>query len=96
MQRYEFKECAPCAAKLGSPELCAACIHNRNVIESLQPRSKYSKKQMRARAYNVGWQQGRQTGYWIAVGLFALSWAVVFIAHAFNHLPLSGYLIWQL
>lgn len=62
--RYEFKECAPCAAKPGSPELCAACIHNRNVIEALQPHSKYSKKKMRARAFNVGYYMGRRTGIW--------------------------------
>lgn len=32
----EFKECAECAAKSGSPTLCASCLHNRRVIGEFQ------------------------------------------------------------
>jgi len=32
----DFKECPECAAKPGSPVLCAACLHNREVISQLQ------------------------------------------------------------
>ena len=28
----EFMECSACAAKPGSPTLCASCLHNRRVI----------------------------------------------------------------
>ena len=28
-----FQECAECAAKPGSPELCNSCLHNRRIIE---------------------------------------------------------------
>lgn len=31
-----FKECASCAAKPGSPSLCAACLHNRATINQLR------------------------------------------------------------
>lgn len=31
----EFKECTACAAKLGTPTLCAGCIHNRAIIATL-------------------------------------------------------------
>lgn len=31
----EFKECASCAAKPGCPTLCAACLHNRQVVATL-------------------------------------------------------------
>ena len=31
----EFMECAVCAAKPGSPTLCASCLHNRTVISAL-------------------------------------------------------------
>jgi len=32
----EFAECAACAAKSGSPTLCAACLHNRTAINRLR------------------------------------------------------------
>lgn len=32
----EFAECASCAAKAGSPSLCSACLHNREVIDQLR------------------------------------------------------------
>lgn len=32
----EFKECAACAAKPGSPQLCASCLSNRKVIEAFK------------------------------------------------------------
>ena len=31
-----FKECPICAAKPGTPILCASCLHNRYVIEKLK------------------------------------------------------------
>ena len=31
----EFMECEACAAKPGAPTLCAACIHNRDLIARL-------------------------------------------------------------
>lgn len=31
----EFRECAACAAKPGSPTLCPSCLHNRAVIRCL-------------------------------------------------------------
>lgn len=34
--KLEYKECAECAAKPGSPPLCAACLHNRTMIDRLQ------------------------------------------------------------
>ncbi len=32
----EFVECATCAAKPGSPALCASCVSNRRLIYKLQ------------------------------------------------------------
>lgn len=32
----EFKECASCAKKAGSPTLCESCLHNRRVVNELQ------------------------------------------------------------
>lgn len=32
----QFKECATCAAKTGSPTLCQACLYNRALVNSLQ------------------------------------------------------------
>ena len=31
----EFKECASCRAKPGSPTLCESCLHNRTTINVL-------------------------------------------------------------
>lgn len=31
-----FQECAACAAKPGSPALCAACLHNRTTISKYE------------------------------------------------------------
>ena len=36
MKNPDFKECDECAAKPGSPYLCAGCINNRSVIEYLK------------------------------------------------------------
>ena len=33
--RYYFVECVACAAKPGSPGLCAPCLHNRSAISNL-------------------------------------------------------------
>ncbi len=33
--RAQFRECAECAAKSGSPSLCAACLHNRGIADEL-------------------------------------------------------------
>jgi len=33
-----FRECATCAAKMGSPILCESCIANRKYIEELEAR----------------------------------------------------------
>jgi hypothetical protein len=33
--RATFMECAECAAKPGSPSLCAACLHNRGIADEL-------------------------------------------------------------
>ncbi len=35
MSRFEFQECSTCAKKLGSPELCKSCLHNRTLIDKL-------------------------------------------------------------
>lgn len=32
----EFRECDTCAAKPGSPYLCAGCLNNRNTINKLE------------------------------------------------------------
>lgn len=32
----DFMECAACAAKPGSPPLCASCLHNRARLEELR------------------------------------------------------------
>ncbi len=32
---FSFKECASCAAKPGSPELCGSCLHNRTALSRL-------------------------------------------------------------
>ncbi len=32
---HEFRECAACAAKPGSPTLCDACLHNRGALSRL-------------------------------------------------------------
>ncbi len=31
-----YRECAACASKPGAPQLCAACLHNRALVEALQ------------------------------------------------------------
>lgn len=35
MANLEFKECDTCAAKPGSPPLCAGCLNNRQVIYAM-------------------------------------------------------------
>lgn len=35
MITVDFKECAACAAKPGSPTLCPSCLHNRTTIDRL-------------------------------------------------------------
>jgi len=32
----DFAECLSCAAKPGSPTLCAPCLHNRRLVGELQ------------------------------------------------------------
>ena len=36
MNEWDSKECAACWAKPGSPTLCDACLHNRNVASRLR------------------------------------------------------------
>jgi hypothetical protein len=33
--RVNFKECASCAAKSGSPILCESCLANRKIVSDL-------------------------------------------------------------
>ncbi len=40
----DFKECASCAAKPGSPQLCGACLHNRALVSALQSALRASEK----------------------------------------------------
>lgn len=35
-ERFEFVECDACAAKPGSPSLCAGCLANRHVVSNLR------------------------------------------------------------
>lgn len=37
---FEFRECASCDAKPGSPALCEACLHNRKLVTDLNRRIK--------------------------------------------------------
>lgn len=37
-REWQFKECATCAAKPGSPTLCAGCLHNRTTIDRYNAR----------------------------------------------------------
>ena len=41
----EFKECAACAVKPGSPTLCEACLHNRSTIDKLLSLVKISEEE---------------------------------------------------
>lgn len=36
MTDEDYKECADCASKPGSPTLCESCLHNRRVVGELQ------------------------------------------------------------
>jgi hypothetical protein len=45
----EFWECESCRGKSGSPLLCGACLHNRNLISQLQPDPKQAVLDDRAR-----------------------------------------------
>lgn len=36
----EFLECDTCRVKLGIPDLCRVCLHNRSLIETLKSRIK--------------------------------------------------------
>lgn len=36
LYNLNFVECSTCATKPGSPILCDACLHNRQVIETLK------------------------------------------------------------
>lgn len=38
--KLQFKECAECEKKPGSPPLCASCLHNRAIISDLQEEPK--------------------------------------------------------
>ncbi len=33
--KYDFMECKECAAKPGSPQLCEACLRNRDSLSKL-------------------------------------------------------------
>ena len=33
--RRQFQECENCAAKPGMPQLCPACLHNREIVSDL-------------------------------------------------------------
>lgn len=49
-----FKECAACAAKPGSPTLCEACIHNRDLISSMGPGIKGLNKTVKEQRETIG------------------------------------------
>ncbi len=38
MLEGSFEECLACRVKLGSPLLCVTCLHNRNLIATLEER----------------------------------------------------------
>ena len=40
----DFMECAACAAKSGSPQLCAACLHNRAELAKVRAKSEERRK----------------------------------------------------
>lgn len=42
MRKAGFMECPTCAAKPGSPALCASCLHNRRAIESAEASPEWS------------------------------------------------------
>lgn len=43
---FAFRECAECDAKPGSPVLCEACLHNREVISQLRNQNRTLKEQL--------------------------------------------------
>ena len=54
----EFKECAACAAKPGSPTFCESCLHNRTAINQLLSLVKISQEEMEMLAkYRLKQQQ---------------------------------------
>ena len=44
----DYKECAACAAKPGSPPLCPACLHNRALVDALRRRIRNDERRHRA------------------------------------------------
>jgi hypothetical protein len=50
-----FKECESCAAKPGSPTLCAACLHNRTTIDRLLAALRMSLDGWASAASHSGW-----------------------------------------
>lgn len=40
----DFMECATCAAKPGSPQLCKACLHNRKLVSDLRRAARKTKE----------------------------------------------------
>lgn len=44
----EFQECAPCAAKRGSPELCQSCYSNRTLIWRLEESNRKLRRRLHA------------------------------------------------
>ena len=71
-ERLDARECASCAAKTGSPELCPSCLHNRSVVATLRrsveawrQRANASEEEVKAlrseiQASNAGIQELRQ------------------------------------
>lgn len=53
--RTEFVECAACAAKPGSPELCASCLHNRTAISELTKATSTGELLLRTKEYRRNW-----------------------------------------
>lgn len=52
----EFKKCAACAAKPGSPILCISCLHNRETIAQLEAAGNYLAAEVKS-----DWDQQRQS-----------------------------------
>lgn len=55
----EFRECGPCAAKPGSPQLCEACLQNRTLISHLQKSVRTTLKNRLKEAF-----KGLVFGFW--------------------------------
>jgi len=60
MTECEFRECLECAAKLGTPALCSACLHNRTLIGRLGA----DLKDVREQAHYLGMMIDGLYGLW--------------------------------